>query len=148
MSKFILSSAGRNVGFKMGSRGHVHACESPSALLFQERTVSAGPHKGSVEIFCVIRGTEYFLDRYIKQEKTNNTRAPTGEVCLYKGVKGPAPKTNGRNINQFWLKTAFEDGFILSPVAAPDQFVCFGEDGGLCLKSTDAHLFRTTFIVE
>jgi hypothetical protein len=148
MSKFILSSTGRTVGFTLGSHGHVHACERPSALLFQERTVAAGPHKDSIEIFCVIRGTEYFLDRYIKQDKTTNVRAPTGEVCLYKGVKGPAPNTNGRNINQFWLKTAFEDGFILSPVAAPHQFVCFGEHGDLCLKDKDADLFRATFVTE
>lgn len=144
MSKFILSSSGRTLGFKLGRSKHVHACESDSPLLFQERRVTVGPHKGCVEIFTEINGTEYYLDRF----HDSKTKKPTSEVCLYKYVEGPAPKTNGRNLNQFWTKTAFEDGFILSPAAAPHQFVCFGEDGDLCLKDTDADLFHSAFVAE
>jgi hypothetical protein len=136
MSKFILSSAGRRLGFKIDSSRHVHACESDSPLLFQERTVTVGPHKGCVEIFTEINDTVYYLDRHHRRNK------PTGGVCFYKGVKGPAPKKNGRNINQFWIKTLIEGGFILSSAAAPHQVVCFDEDGDLCLEDEDAILAK------
>ena len=142
MSKFTIASSGRRLGSKLGRSKHVYACESASPLLLQERTVSAGPHKGCVEIFTEINGTEYYLDRYHKNKEATN------EVCFYKGVEGPAPRTNGRNINQFWTKTAFEDGFLLSPAAAPHQFVCFGEDGVLHLRVNDADLFHASFIAE
>jgi len=132
MSKFILSSAGRSLGFKITSSRHVYPCESDSPLLFQERTVTIGPHKGCVEIFTEINDTVYYLDRHHRRHK------PTGEVCFYKGVKGPAPKKNGRNINQFWIKTLIEGGFSLSSAAAPHQVVCFGEDGSLCLEDMKA----------
>ena len=135
MSKFILSSAGRTIGFGITLQKHVYACESPSHLLFQERTVTIGIYKGSVEIFTEINGTEYYLDRHhSSRAAAGSVRTPTGRVCLYKGVKGPAPKKNGRNLNQFWIKTTVEDGFNLSPVAAPHQFVCFSEDGVLHLE--------------
>ena len=138
MSKFILSSAGRTIGFKIDLQKHVHACESPSPLLFQERAVTIGIYKGSVEIFTEINGTEYYLDRHhSSRAAAGSVRAPTGRVCLYKGVKGPAPKKNGRNLNQFWIKTAAEDGFNLRPVAAPHQFVCFSEDGDLHLAEEE-----------